>query len=152
MIDCGAFYEEEKNAVTSFIDKHQLNLVRLLNTHGHFDHVFGAAYISEKYNVPIEFCDDERETFENAVNQMQQFLHLNVDFKLPSARKYFKDGDSLHVGNITLKVIETPGHTPGGVNFIVRLMAFSLVVTIFSVVKLDVVIYQVEMNALSFQL
>ena len=117
LIDCGAFYEEEKSAVTSFIDKHQLNLVRLLNTHGHFDHVFGAAYISEKYNVLIELCEDERETFENAVNQMQQFLHLNVDFKLPSARKYFKDGDCLHVGNITLKVIETPGHTPGGVNF-----------------------------------
>lgn len=36
LIDCGAFYEEEKSAVTSFIDKHQLNLVRLLNTHGHF--------------------------------------------------------------------------------------------------------------------
>lgn len=117
LIDCGAFYDEEKDAVTSFVNKHQLKLLRLLNTHGHFDHVFGAAYISEKYQIPIELCVDEKDTFESSVDQMKELLHLNIDFKLPTFRKYFKDGDKLCVGDITLEVIETPGHTPGSVNF-----------------------------------
>ena len=45
LIDCGAFYDEEKKAIRQFLESHNLRLVRMFNTHAHFDHLFGAHYI-----------------------------------------------------------------------------------------------------------
>ena len=41
IIDCGAYYQEERDALVNFINEHQLKPVHLLCTHGHFDHNFG---------------------------------------------------------------------------------------------------------------
>ena len=41
VIDCGAFYDQERKAVVDFIRKEQLQLFRVLCTHGHLDHCFG---------------------------------------------------------------------------------------------------------------
>lgn len=117
LIDCGAFETSEKEAIKSFIAEKGLHLTHLFNTHGHFDHVFGASFISDTYGVNIEICSDEQTTYEQAAEQMKQFLHLNLPLTLPKVGHYFNNGDELHVGSITLKVIETPGHTPGGVCF-----------------------------------
>lgn len=117
LIDCGAFHTEEKKAIQNFIEEHQLNLTHLFNTHGHFDHVFGAQFVHDTYGVDIELCADERETYEQAAQQMSQFLHLDYPLTLPPVGHFFKDGDVLKVGNMAFRVIETPGHTPGGVCF-----------------------------------
>lgn len=117
LIDCGAFHIDEKKVISDFIKQHNLQLTHLFNTHGHFDHVFGAMYIADTYGVNIELCQDEQTTYKQAGEQMNRFLHLDYPITLPKVGHYFKDGDELHVGNITLKVIETPGHTPGGVCF-----------------------------------
>ena len=45
IIDCGAFYPEEQRDITDFIAELNLKLTHLLNTHAHFDHLFGAQYI-----------------------------------------------------------------------------------------------------------
>lgn len=45
IIDCGAFYLEEQRAISDCIVQHDLKLTHLLNTHAHFDHLFGVQYI-----------------------------------------------------------------------------------------------------------
>lgn len=117
LIDCGAFYQEEKDAISALIKKENLKLTHLYNTHGHFDHVFGAQFVHDTYGVGIELCEDEACTYKDAKTFMTNVLHLNKALTLPPVRHYFKDGDKLKVGNVTMQVIETPGHTPGGVCF-----------------------------------
>lgn len=117
LIDCGAYFAEEQKAISDFIAAHDLTLTHLFNTHAHFDHLFGAAYICEKYGVKIELCVDEQETYEKAVAFMTNGLHLNLKLDLPPVGRWFKDGDKLSFGNTTFEVIATPGHTPGGVCF-----------------------------------
>ena len=41
IIDCGAFYEQERSAIQQYISKNQLQPVQLIGTHGHIDHHFG---------------------------------------------------------------------------------------------------------------
>lgn len=115
LIDCGAFYPEEHKAIADFLANRNLKLTHLFNTHGHFDHLFGAYKVYEDYGVKVELCEDERPVYEQAVAQMRQFMHREIPLQLPPVGRYFKDGDELAVGGMTLKVIATPGHTPGGV-------------------------------------
>ena len=117
LIDCGAFYPEEQKAISDFIAQKGLTLTRLLNTHGHFDHIFGASFVYDTSGVPIELCDAERQTYESSVEQMARFMHRPIPLQLPPEARYFKDGDTLQVGSLTARVIATPGHTPGGVCF-----------------------------------
>ena len=117
LIDCGAFYPEEQQSISNFIKEHELKLTHLWNTHGHFDHVFGASYIYKEYGVKIELSEKEKQTYENAGQLMMKGLHIDVPLELPPVGHYFKDGEKLCFGNTTFEVIETPGHTPGGVCF-----------------------------------
>lgn len=117
MIDCGAFYPEERQALKNFVHDKGLTLKRLLNTHAHFDHIFGAQFVYDEWGVAIEICKAERDTYEQSVRQMQQFMHRSLPLTLPPVAATFSDGDELPFGQCALQVIATPGHTPGGVCF-----------------------------------
>lgn len=117
VIDCGALYPEEEEAIDQCIRENGLKLVGQFNTHGHFDHVFGARYLEEKYGVKLGICAAEKQTYESAAEQMRRFIGVEADISLATVGSYFQDGDKLRVGEIELEVIATPGHTPGGVCF-----------------------------------
>ena len=117
IIDCGAFFPEEKAAISSYLAENKLVLRHLLCTHGHFDHVFGAQFVCDTYHLQPEMCADEVSTYLQAAEQMRMFLHRDFLLTLPSVGNTFKDGDLITFGNHQLRVIETPGHTPGGVCF-----------------------------------
>ena len=51
IIDCGAYYEDERKAIVEYIDSHALKPVRLVATHGHLDHNFGNATIYSHYGL-----------------------------------------------------------------------------------------------------
>lgn len=117
IVDCGAFYEEEKEQIRSFITEKGLTVRHLLNTHGHFDHVFGNAFISETYGINPQLSWDETDTYLVAAEQMRQFIHRDIPLTLPPIGRSLMDGDEIVFGNHTLRVISTPGHTPGGICF-----------------------------------
>lgn len=117
LIDCGAFYDEERKAISRVIETKHLHLVRVLNTHAHFDHVFGLSYIYKEYGIKPQIAEDERQTYDNALSQMKNFIGMDLPLDLPPLGETFRHGDELKVGTITLRVIATPGHTPGGVCF-----------------------------------
>lgn len=117
LIDCGAFRDEEKRAISDYIRDNNLTLTHLFNTHAHFDHLFGAEYIYREYGVGVELSEAERETYAAARKQMISLLRVDLPLETPPVARYFNEGDTLTVGSVSLTVIATPGHTPGGVCF-----------------------------------
>ena len=82
----------------------------ILLTHGHFDHVGAVEYIADKFNVPFYISKEDEEWISK-----DNYVFGN----LRKADGYLSEGDSLKIGNKDVKVISTPGHTPGGLCFLV---------------------------------
>ena len=88
----------------------------ILITHGHADHVDGVEEIANDLNIPfyISKIDEEYMAKDNFVFGT-----------LPKASMYLKEGDTVTLGSHTIKVIETPGHTKGGLCFLVDDLLFT---------------------------
>ncbi|MGL4991182.1 MAG: MBL fold metallo-hydrolase [Sarcina sp.] len=90
----------------------RLNLIpkMILLTHGHFDHVGAVKAIKEKYKIPLYMSKQDEDMRKK---DSQLFGEVpKVDF-------YLKDKESIKFSKSIIKVLETPGHTPGGVCFLV---------------------------------
>lgn len=114
IVDCGAFFDEEREALARYIADEGLRPVHLLCTHGHFDHVFGAQFVYDTYGLQPEMAADELPTYMAAAAQMRQFLHRDLPLELPPHGRLLAEGDTVSFGHHMLRAIATPGHTPGG--------------------------------------
>ncbi|PKO97120.1 MAG: MBL fold hydrolase [Bacteroidetes bacterium HGW-Bacteroidetes-7] len=115
IVDPGCYSESEKSRLEKFVLENSLKPVMLLNTHGHFDHIMGNAFVSQKWNVKTYIHPDDKPHLERAVQYSNMFGY-NVE--APSLDTVdLNDGDELKFGNSLLKVMTTPGHTRGGVSF-----------------------------------
>lgn len=117
IIDCGAFYGEERDAIVRYIDNNQLKPVHLLATHGHLDHNFGNNTIFEHYGLKPEVAEGDRNMMNNYNQQAQKFYGMQLNFELPEAGSVITDNQDITFGNHKLKVIPTPGHSKGSVTF-----------------------------------
>jgi hydroxyacylglutathione hydrolase len=115
IIDAGCYFENERKELDEFIAEKQLKPVRLINTHCHFDHIMGVTHCRIKYKVPFETHADEAILVEHAVDSGDRFGIPMEPIDAPEA--YFREGDRITFGNSYLEVIESPGHSPGGVVF-----------------------------------
>ncbi len=88
----------------------------ILLTHGHVDHIGAVAEIQQATGAEICIHRDDVALVENAGIQASFFnLRVPAPFKI---NQYIKDGDELQVGELTFCVMETPGHSPGGVCYL----------------------------------
>ena len=58
IIDCGAFYDEDKESIRQYIETNKLRPVRLLATHGHVDHNFGNKFAQDTWGLRVELRAD----------------------------------------------------------------------------------------------
>ena len=87
------------------------NVKSILLTHGHMDHVGGVEYLSDKLNVPLYISKIDEEYMEKD----------NYVFgSIRNANGYLEDGNELSFGSLNIKVIATPGHTKGGLCFLIE--------------------------------
>ena len=120
IIDCGALFPEEQKAIADYISAHRLRPTLLLLTHGHFDHVFGCAWAAETYGLMPYMHPADEPFFAHAARHAEHFLRSCPDFTVPSRFQPIGTTDSpqtLPLGTHTLRVLHTPGHTPGCVCF-----------------------------------
>lgn len=89
----------------------------ILLTHGHTDHTGAAVQLKEEFNSPIYINDQDYEMIKNG-----EFIYGEISGKVD---EFIKEGDILKIGNTEIKSILTPGHTPGGVCFLVDNMIFT---------------------------
>ena len=117
IIDCGAFYEEEAEAITTYIQTEGLQPVHLLCTHGHFDHCIGNGFIYKQFGLKPEAHHEEQFLMEKMKVQTQEILGIELPMDVPPVGAYFTEKDHVTFGNHQLLILHTPGHTPGGVVF-----------------------------------
>ncbi len=113
IIDCGALYQEEKAAISNYIKDNNLNPVHLIATHGHLDHNFGNAYILDEFNLKVEVCSEDDFLIEHLGKQAKELFGIQLNEDQPETGKWLKENDIITFGNHQLKVMQTPGHTPG---------------------------------------
>lgn len=117
IIDCGAFYDSERNAITEYIKTNKLKPVHLLTTHGHFDHNFGNDTIYKEFKLKPEVSLLDKELIENIDQQAKALCQIHIDYDLPFPEHFLKREEIICFGNHNMRVIETPGHSPGSVTF-----------------------------------
>lgn len=120
IIDCGAFFKEERAAITQYIDLNQLKPVRLLCTHGHFDHCCGNDTIYNSYGIKPQAPRPDQWLMETMVDQTQLILGVRINVDVPPIGQYLDEGDTIDFGTHTIKMLPTPGHTPGSVLFYIK--------------------------------
>ncbi len=113
IIDAGNSNPREDAALDNFILKEQLKPVMAVNTHGHFDHTLGVCHLKEHYNIPFALSKKEQFLLDTASVSGEVF-GVKIG-SMPSIDIDLDTTPELKFGNTTLRVIHTPGHTPGHV-------------------------------------
>lgn len=116
VIDCGALYEEERQAIVNYIDKQQLKPVHLLCTHGHFDHNFGNDTIWHTYGLKPEVAAED-EALMDLKTQVEQMIGTGYQNDVPPVGRLLSTDDTISFGSHQLTILPTPGHTRGSVSF-----------------------------------
>lgn len=115
IVDCGAYTNDEQEAIEKYIRENQLKPVLCVLTHAHTDHVFGVRYIYDRYNLTPTLNEKDHFLYENFKEQAQILIGITPDYELPTTYNTVKDNDTVSFGTHTFRVIETPGHSQGSV-------------------------------------
>lgn len=120
IIDCGAFSERDWMPIKDYLEKNEITLRYALQTHMHFDHVYGLHFVERDYGIRPTCHIADQIIYDNAANMSQSFIGVRFDLKLPKIDAYLKDGQKLSLGSKIIEIIHTPGHTPGGLCFYIE--------------------------------
>ena len=115
IIDPGCCTPAEKNELMAFVAAKQLTPVRLLNTHCHVDHIPGNGTMAATYNIGLEYHEKELPIIQSAPD-FGPIFGIEVD-EQPTASRFIIADEIISFGNTMLKVMFTPGHSPGSVSF-----------------------------------
>ncbi|MCB9637278.1 MAG: MBL fold metallo-hydrolase [Myxococcales bacterium] len=109
---CGEF-----EVLKAMIESHEgVKLRYLLQTHAHLDHVAALAEMREWTQAPIVLHPEEMPLYEAVPMQCRLFGLPQIPSP-PAPDQWVQEGDEISFGELTAKVVFTPGHTPGGITF-----------------------------------
>ena len=115
-VDPGCYDDDEYGALKACIVSENLTPKAVWLTHGHFDHIFGAARLSRDYSIPVKMSPEDK-----FILGMDKVFAEGVGLEAPNVSfevSDLHDGDVLvELADCPFKVISTPGHTPGCVCF-----------------------------------
>jgi hydroxyacylglutathione hydrolase len=113
---------DEGEAILAVLGERDLSLDKILLTHGHFDHVGGVASLKEKTGAPVHVHAADAALMKAARRHGLMFGLTVPDPPEPDV--LVADGELVPFGNLSFRVVHTPGHTPGCVTYIIENMAF----------------------------
>lgn len=101
------------DSIEKLLQQHELNLEMIINTHGHFDHVGGNRKLQEASGAELLLHKDDLPVLASVAQHAANFGLQTDSSPLPS--RELVGGETLQLGELTLRVIHTPGHSPGGI-------------------------------------
>jgi len=112
----------ESEPVADVLARERLTVTAIINTHGHFDHVFGNAYFKAKTGAPLLMHRADLDLVKRLEEQSLYFGFRATPSPPPD--RFLEEGDEVRVGGIRLRVLHTPGHSPGGICLVTDGTAF----------------------------
>lgn len=115
IIDCGCQTLKEWEELRNFLQTQKLQPLESLHTHFHVDHMLGYRFLREEYNIGYRVHPASRLFIELAAEFASVFgIHLD---KVHQPTGFLSEGEIIHLGDVDLQVIYTPGHADGSVCF-----------------------------------
>ena len=104
---------EEGERILHVAEKEDLKIRKVVNTHGHFDHIGANLHIVEKTGAELLIHADDLPLLQNARNHAEVYgLSVNAS---PEPDRLLEQGDTFQVGELSFRVFHVPGHSPGGI-------------------------------------
>lgn len=116
IIDGAVLFDEEKEELKNFIRDNGLTVKHHLNTHLHFDHIFGNPFIEQHFGIKSEANDKDWSWAETISERVARF-GLRYNEKIPALGTVLRDGDTIKLGNHTIEALHVPGHSPGSLAY-----------------------------------
>ena len=114
IIDPGMVNDSEQKIIDEFIEKNNLKLSHLVNTHMHIDHAFGVQYMKNRYNLKFE-CNIDDQFLAQRLNEQAAMFGLPISIEELQIDVDLKNGDVIYVGDEELRILHVPGHSPGSI-------------------------------------
>jgi hydroxyacylglutathione hydrolase len=112
IVDAG----DDADKILSFVQNRKLQVKMIVNTHAHIDHVSGLADVVSALSVPVLMHKNDMPIYESLAQHASMFgLPAPESVKID---RFVVEGDDIIFGKVTGKVIETPGHSPGGISIV----------------------------------
>ena len=118
---------EDVQKISYMIDELEITVTHIFDTHTHADHVSGAAnlkeYFSDAQIVMHEATKNKFEVLKHAAKfGIEDILEANAKIEID---KYVNDGDEIKTGNLTFKILHTPGHTDNHISILINDAVFT---------------------------
>lgn len=107
---------DEGMRIYRWVTEMGIEITRILLTHGHLDHIGAVDELRERFGCPVLIHSRDAEMLTDARKNLSAYFGPGLSFK--AADGFLQDGQILTVGNKSLKVLHTPGHSPGSVCFL----------------------------------
>ena len=100
----------DSNMILDYLESNKLECVAILLTHGHMDHTMGVEGVQRETGAPVY------------INKLDwappKTRSMGYPYVPTGECRFYDEGDTVQIGNLEVKVLFTPGHTPGGVTLL----------------------------------
>jgi hydroxyacylglutathione hydrolase len=114
---------DDAQDILRVIREKELKVKYIVDTHGHFDHIGANGAIKQATGAELLIHEADAPVLASASRQSAAFGMPSVSS--PAADRYVKHGDVITAGEVALKVLHTPGHSPGGISLLEEGMVFT---------------------------
>ncbi len=106
---------DEPERILKFIQDINAAPARIVATHTHFDHVLAVDGVRRTTKTPFLIHRDDLPMLQSMQSRVRQFMGFEVP-PPPKVDGYLKDGDTLELGDEAIRILHTPGHSPGSIS------------------------------------
>lgn len=115
IIDPGCYSRDEQKELSAFIERHNLRIELILNTHCHIDHVLGNHFVKDRYKVPLHLHKIEEAQLRAVKNYAP--VYGFEGYREAEPDRFIDEKDGVTFGNSKWKIFFLPGHSPGHIGF-----------------------------------